>query len=109
MDDSDESWIDSDSDPDNSSSKSDSDNASSESENDENLPDVDKSVPKKGNHQVLKSIENMNSPQKRKKTSLENMNSPLKRKKTLSREECDFDIEYPNIFIKKFQKGNNER
>uniref|UniRef100_A0A8W8MSU3 Uncharacterized protein n=1 Tax=Magallana gigas TaxID=29159 RepID=A0A8W8MSU3_MAGGI len=51
MDDSDESWIDSDSDPDNSSSKSDSDNASSESENDENLPDVDKSVPKKGNHQ----------------------------------------------------------
>lgn len=95
MDDSDESWIDSDSDPDNSSSKSDSDNASSESENDENLPDVDKSVSKKGNHQVLKSIENMNSPQKR--------------KKTLSHEECDFDIEYPNIFIKKFQKGNNER
>ncbi|XP_065940226.1 uncharacterized protein [Magallana gigas] len=109
MDDSDESWINSDSDPDNSSSKSDSDNASSESENDENLPDVDKSVSKKGNHQVLKSIENMNFPQKRKKTSLENMNSPQKRKKTLSREECDFDIEYPNIFIKKFQKGNNER
>lgn len=48
----------------------------SESENDENLPDVDKSVSKKGNHQILKSTENVNYPQKRKNTlSCENVTS----------------------------------
>ena len=60
-------------------------------DNDTHLNFCDKMVEKT----VLRTIENVNL-------------SPQKRKTKLSAEDCDFDLNNPNVFVKRYQKGSNE-